>query len=58
MSCTAAPAGEVMMAMVSGYLGSGFLCAGSKSPSRSNCALSCSKATCRSPAPSGDSSET
>ena len=53
MSCTAAPAGDVTMAMRRGYTGSGFLCAASNSPSFRSFSFSCSKATLRSPTPSG-----
>ena len=53
MSCTAAPAGDVTMAIRRGYFGSGFLCPSSKSPSFRSFSFSCSKATLRSPAPSG-----
>ena len=60
-SCRAPPRrrGEVMMAMRLRDISAAAFCARDRnSPSRSSCALSCSKATCRSPAPSGDSSET
>ncbi len=48
----AAPAADVMMAIVCGYLGSGFLCAGSNRPSLESFSFSCSNATYKSPAPS------
>ena len=53
MSWTAAPAGEVMTAMRSGCSGRGFFRSRSKRPSAWRRAFSCSKATARSPAPSG-----
>ena len=43
------------MAMRRGYSGSGFLWAGSNSPSRFSLSFNCSKATYRSPIPSADS---
>ena len=55
MSWTAAPAPLVTMAIRWGYGGRGFLWAGSNSPSCWSFCFSCSKATYRSPTPSGDS---
>ena len=57
MSWIAAPAELVTMAMRWGYRGRGFLCPSSNSPSRYSLSFSCSKATYRSPTPSGDSWE-
>ena len=54
----AAPAPDVMTAMVLGKAGSGFLCAGSKRPSAASFFLSCSKAAYRSPIPCGISAVT
>ena len=51
----AAPDGDVITPMRRGYGGNGFLRAESNSPSAPSFAFSCSKATARSPAPTGTS---
>ena len=48
-----APVGEVTMPTVRGNVGKGFLRSASKRPSAFRRSFSCSKASCREPAPMG-----